>query len=615
MTYKNNTPLRPRSHITGDVGQTEVALQFKKWGWTADTIASDYGEDLSCDIFTNGRKTAYHFRCQVKSTLTQKGKIKKLKSNKYSIQIDSTTCTSWGLSYFPIILAIYIESEEKIFWVNATQQVRENLEKLSKKQITIYVGSKELKNSQNELEETISLFYSNLLQISHPSYFCEVYPIIMPSYRAPSIDIIIKNNKLNKDDNLKFHSIFKKLESLPSWFLSINTLNAEHLGGWEVSSTIFEINTFIDNLQKKLLSFKTKIKKGEWLSFIVSPIKLNGSNNSESSFWNKEITDWWSFSIINKEIIVDKNYSFDPPEYYILPIARRSRSWSGYWIVNNELNLAINIYSSIPLTLAYRQYDETLNKQILNQFIPWECKVKELSILGNKLLKIGLQLLTLTEISLSKTDEDWIQCIICDPMFSPSLGLFSPTQNWDEFEDNKVNFKLKKKKLYNKLPGKLGPESIIKFILLQFGRSQDLAINKTYIEANDYTNGLPLNHNERKICFYRYIKSSYDTDNISKSWLKLQENKVMQNLNENIISSNIYIDSYNNIENNICYICIDIIPKESISTANFISTYEKKIATILDDFNDSFKDIYPDSTLDILKFDGEIYFSNEDYTR
>ena len=46
------TPKRPKSHVTGDIGHTYSALLIKQWGWTADRIESDYGEDLDCSILS-----------------------------------------------------------------------------------------------------------------------------------------------------------------------------------------------------------------------------------------------------------------------------------------------------------------------------------------------------------------------------------------------------------------------------------------------------------------------------------------------------------------------------------------------------------------------------------
>lgn len=51
-------PRRPRSHVIGDVGRTFVKLLLEKWGWTADIVHSDYGEDLDCTVLTGGRRTA-----------------------------------------------------------------------------------------------------------------------------------------------------------------------------------------------------------------------------------------------------------------------------------------------------------------------------------------------------------------------------------------------------------------------------------------------------------------------------------------------------------------------------------------------------------------------------
>src|SRR5262245_16990974 len=98
-----DTPSRPESHVVGDVGQTAVSLIFKRWGWTADIIHSDYGEDVECNIFAEGQRTNLYFRCQVKSTSSTED-VTELEGGRFSVAVKTTTCRQWVEEYFPVFL-------------------------------------------------------------------------------------------------------------------------------------------------------------------------------------------------------------------------------------------------------------------------------------------------------------------------------------------------------------------------------------------------------------------------------------------------------------------------------------------------------------------------------
>src|SRR5512134_2157102 len=115
-------PRRPRSHVIGDVGRTFVKLLLEKWGWTADIVHSDYGEDLDCTVFTGGRRTALHFRCQVKAAAHPR----RGHSGHYSVRVDASTCAAWAQGYYPVFVVLYDQSTNEAYFTNATAILRAN---------------------------------------------------------------------------------------------------------------------------------------------------------------------------------------------------------------------------------------------------------------------------------------------------------------------------------------------------------------------------------------------------------------------------------------------------------------------------------------------------------
>jgi uncharacterized protein DUF4365 len=177
----HDTPTRPAAHVTGDVGQTATALVLKQWGWTADAVISDYGEDLDCTIFVDHRRTSFYFRCQVKSTADSEDNVRRLKSGDFSVRISTSTCKLWLMSYFPVLLVVHDTRTGTSYWGDATEQVRKAIGKLSQQTITIHIAhTSVLSNSQAEITDVVQSFYSQLMRLSSQMLTCNVYPVIMP---------------------------------------------------------------------------------------------------------------------------------------------------------------------------------------------------------------------------------------------------------------------------------------------------------------------------------------------------------------------------------------------------------------------------------------------------
>jgi len=125
-------PTRTDSQILGDIGESTVSLIIKKFGWTADIIKSDYGEDIDCNIFIDNIRTNYHFRCQVKSSKKDSEYVREIANGDYSLSISSDTLRAWLISYFPVFIIIYEENSDTCYWCNPQEQVLKNPSKLEK---------------------------------------------------------------------------------------------------------------------------------------------------------------------------------------------------------------------------------------------------------------------------------------------------------------------------------------------------------------------------------------------------------------------------------------------------------------------------------------------------
>ena len=603
-------PKRPESHRVGDVGQTAVSLQLKRWGWTADIVSSDYGEDIASDIFINERRTAFHFRCQVKSFYSNKGQIRELKSGKYSISIDSSTCLAWANSYFPVILVVYDDRDNKIYWGDVSQQVREKVAGLKTKTISLHISKLELQSSKKQLESLISKFYSKLLTLVEPEYTCNITPVLMPNYRALNISDLENLEKYEISLDINFQSY----ELLPSWITSIKSFGGGHLCGWKARSSIESLDEFFNNIKKVLSEVKIELKKGEWLSFIVSPVKFSEkSKKGESSdnFWNKQVTDWWCCSVLNGCCYSDIEHSFNLSDSFLGQIARHSRSWDGLYNVEPKLDIAVQVYSELATTPAYRESEKLLKKQTLGQFMPWVCKEEDLQELELAINEVGL-IFTLVEYEEATLEENWLAGIINAPMFNPEIGLIPQSNDWDEFELGLVKYKLVEAGLLDTLPGRRGTEGITDFILTFFnGFNRDIS-EKSQISLTNYIDGMPLGHDGRQILFHKFLTINQNSvAYFERLSLPLKE-KLKDIFQNDSVDFDVFIEKIDVFNDIVIEITVSMKPKFYVSTFAFVDQYKRDISNLLDVTNESVNGEFKTSeTMRILKSHGELYFEGD----
>lgn len=348
------TPRRPHSHMVGDVGQTEVALVFKRWGWTADEIASDYGEDLDCNIFINHRRTELYFRCQVKSTTKDGQYIRFLKSGNISVSIETSLASFWLTSYYPVLLVIYIDDTREIYWENATQYLRKNLDKLTKKRISIHVNKNNLiTQSQANIKKNIQEFYAQILRLVSPQFVCKVIPVLMPEYKILEAEKLYKFESISKVPGLRINTRRLRLDCLPAWTTILSSMNLNFFHCWTFSIKDMDIESFDNKIIEFLESvgneYKSFLSDGEWLSFICSPIRiLDNDNNGGKTFnLNQEITGWWSYCYINQRIKSDFSYAFNLPKNCLMPLPYNGFSWRFDRFVDPVTDLAIEFLGAL----------------------------------------------------------------------------------------------------------------------------------------------------------------------------------------------------------------------------------------------------------------------------
>jgi len=487
----------------GDVGETATALVLKKWGWTADIVSSDYGEDLDCFIFVDNRRTSLHFRCQVKSTADTEEHVRHLKSGDFSVSISTSTCKQWLLSYFPVLLVVYDSSTERVWWGDATEQVRKKMNKLSQETITLHV-SRLLAESQSQVTETVQQFYSQLMRLSSKALMCQVYPVIMPGYRAIPMDQIMhakSSRKLPKDVHIEFTTANKNW--LPAWTTSIKTLEQYFVTGLAVTTTGRDIHDFSTMLRNALLNLPLSIAESEWVSYVCSPVefKANDEVNSENSIWNKELTPWRNYTRLGSVLVSDDDHAFAIPAGFLRQVARRATSWEKFHHVDPLRDVSIQLFALVAATPGERGDIQAMRQHIEGQFIPWICDSTEVDQLNKLLLPLELAFRKVPDIP---SPPGQVTGIICTFFFDPGVGLFTPAHAWSEFTDGTVKSKLEGAQLGSNLPGQGGPAEVSELILGMFGNLRDdppASFISTEMENNS---GLPLDHSERRIQVQRF---------------------------------------------------------------------------------------------------------------
>ena len=593
---KNSTPIQTDSQNLGDIGETTVQLILKKFKWTADIIKSDFGEDIDSNIFIDNARTNYHLRCQVKSNTNDSEYVKLLKNGNYSVSISSSTLKAWLTSYFPVFLIIYEEQSDLCYWCNPIEQILKNPSKLEKDKPSIQVPKKNIFNlsSKETILEEVKSFYRKIQRLDESAIECKIVPILMPNYRI--IPFHHYSSFIFESTELFPEISGDSIELLPSWMSVLKRIDPTSiLTSIKLKSNNTEIDVFLKNLKKKINSFEYKLKNNEWLSFIVSPIKIESNKSS----WSNEITFWNSYSKLNNTLIDDYDYCFELPNNFLRQVSRRARSWEYLHHINPTKDVAIQLFGSFEITPTIKKIEQIHDNNIKGQLVLWSCKTEEIEQLQEILSKNELTIRIIED----KKPEQLLA--ITTPMFDPFIGLYSVPMDWDSFEKGNVRNKLIQNKLFDSIPGKEYKGKVPEFLSEILNKYSDKDYKSVTITESQYIAGFPLKLEEREIFVSRF--QMIPNDSVKEIKEKLNKSQP-SNLKNYHIEFGLKDDSMWEIP--IYELLISWTPEIIKSSKESYLDNESKILEIFDSLmpTKEIDSIQLKNTYEILRFAGEIGF-------
>ena len=148
---------RPRQHVIGSKGITQVRAAFESFGWTVEPNTNDYGVDLNIEVFFNSVTTGISFKIQVKSSET----TAYLHDRKYiSEQILKPNAEYMCLElHSPIVLVHADLSSHKTFWTlpQLDTSLLQSLEQTNASSISVRISTiNELPTTAQQLLEAIA---------------------------------------------------------------------------------------------------------------------------------------------------------------------------------------------------------------------------------------------------------------------------------------------------------------------------------------------------------------------------------------------------------------------------------------------------------------------------
>ncbi len=422
--------------------------------------------------------------------------IRKLKNGDYSISVSSGLLKTWIRSFFPVFLIVYDEDSDLCFWTVPVKQIMENPSKLEKDTPSVHISKNNIfdLNSKNWIQKEVISFYHKILRLDETKIECSVIPVLMPNYRiAPIYDY---HDFLNKENDLSVGTSGHLIDLMSAWMSILKQITpSSALTSITLSSKNTDLDDFLDKVKSKLEKFQYSLKKGEWLVFIISPIKVISNNKS----WSKELTYWTTYSKINSiSLIFDYDYNFEVPDGFLSQVTRRARSWDYNHHVCPQKDVAVQFFSSYEITPSIQNVNMIHDKNIKGQLVFWQCRNTEIRIIAD--------LLPSPDLSIRIIDDSQELCLIAivTMMFDPFVGLYSVAMDWDSFEKGNVGNKLEKYALLDILPGHEYTGKIPDFIEEALNKYSANKYSKTLVTEMEYIAGFPLMLNERVIQVSRF---------------------------------------------------------------------------------------------------------------
>lgn len=488
-------PIQTDSQSLGDIGETTVQLILRKYKWTADIIKSDFGEDIDCNVFIDNSRTNYHLRCQVKSTKKDSEYVKELKDGNYSVSIDSNILRAWLTSFFPVFLIVYEEESDQCYWCNPVNQILHKPSKLEKEKPSIHISKEnkfDLSSKQLILDE-IKNFYRKIQRLDESYIECEILPVLMPNYKI--IPFHNFSNFLYKETELKPKISGNLIELLPSWISVLRKIEPTNILTFiKLQSSNTDINDFLNKLKSKLSKFEYEIRDNEWISFIISPIKIQSTNSS----WSNEITYWTSYSKIDSNIVNDFEFNFVMPDKFISQNSKRARSWDFFHFICPKKDISMQFFGTHEITQTIKMMDKIHDNNIKGQIVFWECFNEDIKLIYDLIIDLELN------IQIIEEKENKSIIAITTVMFDPFIGMYSMPMDWDSFESGNVKNKLIKNDLIELLPGEEYKKEIPEYISNALNVYSKRDYKNVMITEIEYISGFPLILSERMIQVSRF---------------------------------------------------------------------------------------------------------------
>ena len=600
-------PRRPKEHITGDIAQASVALIFKRWGWTADIIQSDYGEDIECNIFAQGQRTNLYFRCQVKGK-SLGDEVSETGDGHLSVTIKALVCRQWVEEYFPIFIAVYDVRNDRTYWCDPLPQLRADYSRLSQETISFRLSREtDLTSSRQLLSGEVEKFYARLLRLDNFSLACDVYPVLMPGYRSEPVTSPFVDFKESKDgDQIQLERCQTDFNWLPSWTTILKTLQPRFISGFNVKIANQELEAFIKSARNIVSKASFELLSGEWLSFIFSPVEFTSRDKhpKHQTPFSGDLTRWQCISKIGENLVDDRQYAFAPPEDFLREVSRRHMSWDSYFCVNPELDLAIQLFARVASTPDDHVRADQFKKHIYSQMLPWQCRADEAEALQEA---VGSDGFVFKQTPEAETEAGWISGVITMPGTNPEMGMFHLILDWREFGYRPIAVALERKGTLGRLPGKEAGAEVWAMIEKLFGHIYAPPPDELLVTRLDHVAGIPINHKRRVIEFLRFRKSSHvDPSMIDKEKFKESLNKSFQGAAR---ITEFQCESFETSEQVNRY-ALFVEPPLEVSSKDFIVLIKDRVAQAFDTVEGR-KCQKGCDTHDVLSFDGQIEFERK----
>jgi hypothetical protein len=276
---------------------------------------------------------------------------------------------------------IYEEDSDSCYWCNPVSQILNKPSKLEKKKPSIEVSKNDKLSSASKrtIMEEVKRFYHQILRLKESQIECDVIPVLMPNYR-----VVPFHNFFDVFKNVSGGMIAgisgQDIELLPSWMSILRRIDpSRSLSSIRFRSKNTDLVFFISEAKRLCRSIKYGLKEDEWITFILSPVRVI----SMTSAWSNELTNWTTYSKVGERIVNDFDYSFNVPKGFLRQVTRRARSWDFFHFVNPQKDIAIQFFGAHGITPTIKNIDRIHEHNVKGQYVLWESKKSEIETLVN----------------------------------------------------------------------------------------------------------------------------------------------------------------------------------------------------------------------------------------